>query len=115
MIEIGEYIRTNYGRIRKVINNNYFMPIYLECENETLIDRTKIVKHSKNIIDLIEAGDYVNDYKILNIANLNNSDEKVFTIHKSNFKDICKIWGNEDIKKILTHEKYEKECYRIGE
>ena len=121
-LQIGEWVRTKDGQIDKIYDYKKDTKIYI-CEKDLIIDSQNllathikdILKHSKNIIDLIEKGDYVNDYKILNIANVNNSDKKVFTIHKSNFKDICKIWGNEDIKKILTHEKYEKECYRIGE
>ena len=129
-IEVGEYVRTKKGLIGKVnkielagkgvrYGGEFITDTIIQFNDGKVYERRvrekDIVKHSKNIIDLIEVGDYVNDYKILNIANLNNSDEKVFTIHKSNFKDICKIWGNEDIKRILTHEKYEKECYRIGE
>ena len=108
-IEVGEYIRTNYGRICKVINNNYFMPIYLECENETLIDKTKIVKHSKNIIDLIEVGDIVftedfNGYDFIDIYSV-----EMLEALKQDVKNSIKI------KSILTHEQYEKSCYKVEE
>ena len=105
MIEVGEYVRTNYGRICKVINNNYFMPRYLECENEMLIDRTDIVKHSKNIIDLIEVGDYINGQKVYNITSaciycVGKAVQNKFTIN---------------IKTILTKEQYERNCYKVEE
>ena len=105
MIEVGEYVRTNYGRICKVINNNYFMPRYLECENEMLIDRTNIVKHSKNIIDLIEVGDYVNGQKVYKITSaciycVGKAVQNKFTIN---------------IETILTKEQYERNCYKVEE
>ena len=105
MIEVGEYVRTNYGRICKVINNDYFMPRYLECENEMLIDRTNIVKHSKNIIDLIEVGDYINGQKVYKITSaciycVGKAVQNKFTIN---------------IETILTKEKKEKNCYRLGD
>ena len=71
MIEVGEYVRTKSGKIDKVINNNYYMPQYIECE-KGIVDKENIVKHSKNIIDLIEVGDHVNGYPVRRIANFNN-------------------------------------------
>lgn len=32
MIEVGEYIKTKQGNIDKVINNNYYIARYIECE-----------------------------------------------------------------------------------
>ena len=52
-IEKGEYVRNREGRIDKVINPDYYMSQYIECE-KLLISRDSIVKHSKNIIDLVE-------------------------------------------------------------
>lgn len=65
-IEVGECVRTDYGIIDKVINPNFYISMYIECE-QNLIQRGKIVKHSKNIIDLVEVGDYVNGYKVISI------------------------------------------------
>lgn len=122
-IQLGEYVRNNKGNIGKVIGifkGHCTAKYHIEFQGTVKVKRqylsTKtIAKYSKNIIDLIEVEDIVNDYKILNIANLKNSGKKVFTICKSDFKDICRVWGEEDIKTILTKEQYEKNCYRIGE
>ena len=46
-IKVGDYVRTNTGKIDKVINNNYYMPQYIECE-KGIVDKENIVKHSKN-------------------------------------------------------------------
>lgn len=101
-IEVGEYVRTDYGLIDKVINPDFYISRYIECEKE-LIPKRRITKHSKNIIDLIEVGDYVNGEKIVEI-------------------DACKDWidiGSEvlferDIKTILTKESYMANCYKVG-
>lgn len=31
-IQVGEYVRTKTGKIDKVINNNYYISEYIECE-----------------------------------------------------------------------------------
>ena len=61
-IEIGEYIRTIDGYIRKIdnINTGRKITIYGEhildipYKNSQSVAKNKIVKHSKNIIDLIK-------------------------------------------------------------
>ena len=75
-IEVGEYIRTKEkGVIGKVIKINYGMEtdceekvltVYcLDCNRWTI--REQIKNHSKEIIDLVEAGDYVNGSKLISI------------------------------------------------
>lgn len=59
--EVGEYYRTKNGEILKIVDLD---------EYGFLVDKFyyQIVKHSKNIIDLIEAGDYVNGYKVIGVT-----------------------------------------------
>ena len=102
-IEVGEYIRTKNGKIDKVINNNCYMPQYIECE-KSLLYKEDIVKHSKNIIDLIEVGDFVNRERILDITgdyiHTNETDHNRFYLEKH-------------IKTILTKEQYQANCYTV--
>lgn len=56
MIEVNEYVRTKDGKIDKLINSNFYMSIYVECENGLYLIEN-IVKHSKQLIDLIENKD----------------------------------------------------------
>lgn len=116
-IKVGEYIRTPYNEIEKVIKitkeNGWTCVTTNKDAYELQWLKNNKVKHSKNIIDLIEVEDIVNGYRILNIVNLENSDKKVFTICKSDFKDICRVWGEEDIRTILTHEQYNKNCFKV--
>lgn len=62
----------------------------------------EIVKHSKQLIDLIEERDYVNGELITD-----KWDTRISSI-RSNFSE-------EDIKTILTKESYMANCYKVGE
>lgn len=111
MIEVGEYVRSKIGSIGKVtkIEENKFL-----YENKTLITWAgNVVKHSKNIIDLIEVGDYVNgrlvlqtDCKTQNVCLL-----IPFTDTKANTNIMW--YGYEDIETILTKEQYMQNCYTV--
>jgi hypothetical protein len=61
----------------------------------------KYVKDKKNIIDLIEVGDYVNSFPVL---------------HKEKDKLVCGLllsYEEQDIKSIVTHEQMEAMEYKI--
>lgn len=56
-IEVGEYVKTKNGEIHKIIeinNPNDELWTYYKFENNMGNYKENIVKHSKNIIDLIE-------------------------------------------------------------
>lgn len=114
MIEVNEYVRTKDGKIDKVINSNFYMSIYVECEKGLYLIEN-IVKHSKQLIDLIEVGDYVNGYKVINA--INNKElcpsGKCVDIDSSKDSSECTLW-EEDIKTILTKESYMANCYKVG-
>ena len=103
-IEVEEYVRTKNGKIDKIINNNCYMPQYIECE-KSLLYKEDIVNHNKNIIDLIEAGDIVNGERILEITG-----DYIYT----NETYHNKFYLNKHIKTILTKEQYEQNCYKVG-
>lgn len=75
---------------------NFEMPFSFKIED--------ITKHSKNIIDLIEVGDYVNGERILDITG--------DYIH-TNETDHSKFYLRKHIKSILTHEQHNANCYKI--
>ena len=121
-MEIGEYIRSKEGKIDKITNNKYYMKEYIGC-SQGLQLRENIVKHSKNIIDLIEVGDIVNGYQILEIADSIYESSKRILIYK-NEKEKYERWiyiqqyngkihTQDDIQLILTHEQFERDCYRL--
>lgn len=104
MIEVNEYVRTKNGIIDKVINSNFYMSIYVECEKELhLIEN--IVKHNKIISEVVEVGDYVNGKLIHKI----DKGPNYCYLYYGN----CKTFVNYQIKTILTKEQFEANCYKV--
>lgn len=103
---LNEYIRTKNGKIDKVINDNYYISEYIECE-KGIVDKENIVKHSFNIIDLIEEGDIVNGQRVLYI------EKEGLVIEMADY--IFPYISIKEIKieEILTHEQYERNFYRL--
>ena len=115
-IEVNEYVRFNNGEIGKVIDikENPSRIVYSEYGEIGLI--SDIVKHSKQLIDLIEKDDYVNGSKVLAIM----EDMETGELHlemTSNYTNEeigdCTIY-DKDIKIILTKESYMANCYKVG-
>ena len=107
-IKVNEYVRTKNGYIIKVDENTTIFNLgykeqYIDMETTRygFICEEEIVKHSKQLIDLIEEGDYVNGELIIE-----KWDTRVGSI-RSNFHE-------EDIETILTKEKYMVNCYKVG-
>ena len=130
-IEVGEYVRTKDGYIIKVDENtNIFNLGYKEqyvdmettkygftCEQE-------IVKHSKQLIDLIKVGDIVNGMEVLDIKKIVKDIEPFKTIYSKEKISICVFISeagayyidvkDTDIETILTKESYMANCYKVG-
>lgn len=120
-IEVGDWIRTKKGNIDKIAcefdkNNwrskNTYGELIVRClDNIYLLD--DIVKHSKNIIDLIEVGDYVNGYKVISIdTNAPNDCKECIELDRNNTYEYQWISRNE-IETILTKEQYQANCYTV--
>ena len=101
-IKVGEYIRTKSGTIIKVtktkIVGKYY---YLDIQ-----ENRKIVKHSSNIIDLIEPGDYVNGKYVQEVKQYKDGKSILAFIG---------IIDNEDIKSIVTKEQFKSVEYKVGD
>ena len=114
VIEAGEYVRTENGKIDKVVSNNYCMEKYIEAEKDFIFCNS-IVKHSKQLIDLIEAGDIVK-YRLKNFKYTNVTRVNVIRDVRSN-KESMLIDGHNleqiDILEILTKEQYNINCYTV--
>lgn len=106
-IKENEFIRTKTGKIDKVINNNYYMSQYIECEKR-IVEKENIVKHSFNIIDLIEVGDIVKlDDEFIEYRLIDVFDESIIEGLKQDIKTGVKI------NSILTKEQYKRNCYTV--
>lgn len=137
MIEVGEYGRTNLGKIIKFA--------WLQDENkireknkvilvDLMLTETRpyyyfkkdefIVKHSKNIIDLIEEGDYVNGERVQSIIDYSVVEggepyKKILTGERANLGlhtlGLKYYIYEKDIKSIVTKEQFNANCYKVKE
>lgn len=111
-IEVDEYIRTEKGYILKIDNEKKVLKGLKFLD----VQYGKIKKHSKNIIDLIEFGDYVNGElvtdKLQTPCRIGDQGKKfVFTKNMN----IGEGYFQEDIKSIVTKELFKKTQYKVGE
>ena len=103
MIEVNEYVRTDKGYIFKVDEEKK----NLQIANFLDVEYGKMIKHSKQLIDLIECGDYVNGHLVEEVR-ISCFDSSIF-VHEY----AIELHKN-DIKTILTKEIYMANCYKVG-
>lgn len=109
-IKVGDFIRSNDGYIGRIIE---IKKARRGCDTYYCTDKTMasgfyehIRKHSPNIIDLIEQGDYVNGSRILDITgDYINATEW----------NCCKSRLEKTIKSIVTKEQFNQMKYIVGE
>lgn len=118
-IKVGEYIRTNDGIVSKLKRiefdkNDTSLKWYvfdkkeygINIIKESYINKPYIKSHSKNIIDLIEVGDYVNGTKVYSIG-LTIVDELPIV----NLEDGRSILS---VNSIVTKEQFNSIKYVLG-
>ena len=117
-IEVGDYVRTRAGHFYKItrIDENgliYWNKIQCGWSMEQLKDI--VVKHSKNIIDLIEVGDYVNGREVKHIAMFEGFPDypKLIFVDEKHLVP-GETAENKDIETILTKEQYMANYYKVG-
>lgn len=116
-IEVGEYVRTKNGYITRVdestnIFNLGYKEQYVDMET-TIYGFTceeEIVNHSKQLIGLIEVGDYVNGHRVVNEI-WGEDDNNLYFEIEGGFNKAQYI-GEKDIQTILTEESYMANCYK---
>lgn len=105
MIEVNEYVRTDKGYIFKVDEEKK----NLQIANFLDVEYGKMIKHSKQLIDLIEVGD------VLEIRTGLYSSFKYFVENEDNLllleEQVKQFWN---IETILTKEQFEANCYKVG-
>ena len=116
-IKVGEYVRTKKQGICKIDHINEKAPVNKywvnpDCDGWcTCVKTTNILKHSFNIIDLIEVGDYVNGVEVIETYLFGEQKRLVM------LSDMEYGYGNEmfeeHIKTILTKESYKDNCYEV--
>ena len=118
-IEIGEYVRTNQGIIF-TYDQNFAQD--LQMQDMSFYNDGKIIKHSKNIMELIQEGDlikfeYNNDIYIEEVIRFDIGYvyflEVCFSPEDGIGYDLC--ISNKDIviKSIVTKEQFESVAYTV--
>lgn len=113
----NEYVRLKSGKIDKVKNDDYYMQQYIECEKGLYL-RDNITKHSFNLTDLIEVGDYVNGNKIISLkgdirlSDVNDEDDFCYTDYSDEYGEWYGF-REDEVKTILTHEQFEANVYKV--
>lgn len=115
-LEVGMYVRFDWKKqqipilIGQITEEHYdeLCGCYYSTDVGLVIGEDNLVKEpSFNIIDLIEAGDYVNGCKVHRIANC-------ITIILDNEENISWVKPSE-IKSIVTCEQFSSMEYKVGE
>ncbi len=111
MIEVNEYVRTN-KIIARVIGKDDDNNILLDTQQILIKTEEKIVKHSKQLIDLIENKDILK-VRIDKTIMFFGIDEGTSNIK---YKEIIKSIENGECEllEILTHQQFESNCYKVG-
>ena len=124
-IKVKEYVRTDSGLIGEVncielagkgtrYAGEFITDTIIQFDDGRVYERRvrekNITKHSKNLIDLIEEGDIVNNSLIVYKGRTASGKEKMLVgnhiIHGMSLRIT-------DVKTILTHEQYERNCYKV--
>lgn len=122
-MEKNDYIRTDLGEIaivtdvaketlQDILGNVEGLNQQIGfCNTEPYV-KGNIIKSSKNIIDLIEEGDIINESLIVYRGKVASGKEKLL-IGNHIINGMSLEVAN--IKTILTHEQYERISYRLEE
>lgn len=110
-LEPNMYVRTKRGTFDRFMTSKKIESLtWYKFEDRGSITNPEnyIINASHNIIDLIEVGDYVNGFEVINI------DDEWITMSDTQVP-ILKSIANGMIKSVITHEQIEQMEYRIGE
>ena len=127
-IEIGEYVRTKDGYIAKAVERDttnwlFFDNSIMEICSDRFItlnpleQKERVVAHSKNIIDLLEEGDFVNGIMIEEFADYEEGiylGVPIYTDALMNTIEEVRPLDSIEIKTILTKEQYMNNCYKVA-
>lgn len=113
-IKIGDYIRNKDGyidKVERIVYDELEKKNYYACEKSVMASGFKedIVKHRKNITELIEKGDIVHTRDVLSEDYYYMYDDEMIEATKRTIEDGVTLVD------ILTHEQYKENCYRVKE
>lgn len=126
-IKVEELVRTKKGKIEKVKTVNHYEivtkhnndnddiseGINYYAESGLEINKADITKHSFNLIDLIEPGDYMNGRLVLAVDYIKQNICLLIPLTDTKANTNIMWYGYEDIRTILTHEQFEANAYKV--
>ena len=123
MLEVNDYVRINMdnrncigiGRVSRIVNETIYVNMNNKYNLPVPFQIDKVVKHSKQLIDLIEVGDIVNSCIVVGFGYecVNGNKEKSILV-EGKYTKVNFALLNWDIKTILTKEIYMANCYKVG-
>ena len=110
-----EYIYQRYNGIitKYIVDKEYYIAVGTGIATKK--DETVLLgKVSDKVIDLVEVGDIVNNYIVLDVMEDLQTGEIHLEMPSSYPKEgSCEIY-NDEIEIILTHEQHEQNCYKLN-
>lgn len=117
-IKVGEYVRTNrwIGKIEEIkttyvrMNGNHDKSYKLDIFKSIWFTRKDFIKHSFNIIDLIEVGD------LIEVQEYNGEHKWIMLVREEEIGEIPRYIKDDRLKviSILTKEQFDRERYIVG-
>ena len=106
------FVRTKKGKILKCFKSeNMNLPIYYVIGSKTnsYVEHQDVKKTSEDIIDILEAGDYVNGKEVTPLMLKMRDEQGIFGL-----PDHYKMFIEEiPIKSIVTKEQFESMQYKV--
>ena len=114
-IEVNEYVRTKNGVIDKVDTLYGMIENTVHLENQKWFDTKNIVKHSKQLIDLIELKDLV-CFKNKLQNSLENEEMIIHIFDNDTLEEVKQAIerGEIELLEILTKKQFEQNSYKVG-
>lgn len=123
MLEVNDYVRINMdnrncigiGRVSRIVNETIYVNMNNKYNLPVPFQIDKVVKRSKQLIDLIEVGDIVNSCIVVGFGYecVNGNKEKSILV-EGKYTKVNFALLNWDIKIILTKEQMMANCYEVG-
>lgn len=123
MIEVNDYVRINMdnrncvgiGRVSRIVNETIYVNMNNKYNFPVSFQIDKIVKHSKQRIDLIGCGDIVNRHLIIDkYEDVDEYGNDFWCLIIEDDSLLNRSIREENIQTILTKESYMANCYKVG-
>ena len=116
-VEVGEYVRFDDGQIKLVTQElKDFIDEHESKSEKDLVEFLGRIKHSKQLIDLIEIKDLICFKNALSSNTLENEEMIIHIFNNETLQEVKQAVEDEEIKiiSILTKEQYMENCFEVG-